>query len=107
VSIDISGLNLAELTELQNNIRIALSQRKSAAKNRLIDDIKAIAKNSGFSLEELLGSAQPGPKRVRTTTAAKFRSPHDHSQTWSGRGRRPHWIIALLATGQNLDSLAI
>lgn len=107
MNLDISGLNLAELTELQSVIHTEINQRKTAAKSSLIEDLKALARKSGFSLEELLGTGQPRPKRLRSMTAAKFRNPQDLTQTWSGRGRRPHWIIELLATGTSLDSLAV
>ncbi|WP_333829671.1 H-NS histone family protein, partial [Pararhodobacter sp.] len=33
--------------------------------------------------------------------------PADTSQTWTGRGRQPRWVVAALADGKTLDDLAI
>jgi DNA-binding protein H-NS len=37
----------------------------------------------------------------------KYRNPAIPSETWSGRGRQPHWVIALLASGVALDDCRI
>ena len=67
--------------------------------------VRAVAKEHGFTVEELLGA-----KPVIRTTAkgvAKYANPDDPSQTWSGRGRQPAWVKAALATGKPMASLAI
>jgi DNA-binding protein H-NS len=37
----------------------------------------------------------------------KFQNPEDPSETWSGRGRQPRWVIAFLAAGRAIDDLRI
>jgi DNA-binding protein H-NS len=37
----------------------------------------------------------------------KFQNPKSPYQTWSGRGRQPHWVDELLATGKRLEDLRI
>jgi DNA-binding protein H-NS len=37
----------------------------------------------------------------------KFRNPELSSETWSGRGRQPHWVLELLASGASLDDCRI
>ncbi|WP_315828641.1 H-NS histone family protein [Bradyrhizobium sp. SZCCHNG3015] len=37
----------------------------------------------------------------------KFQNPENPLQTWSGRGRQPHWLVALLAKGNALEDLKI
>jgi DNA-binding protein H-NS len=45
---------------------------------------------------EKIKSAYP---RVR----AKYRNPKDPLQTWSGRGYKPKWLTAFLASGHSID----
>ena len=39
--------------------------------------------------------------------AIKYANPDDHSQTWTGRGRRPFWLLARLKKGASLEDFAI
>ena len=43
----------------------------------------------------------------RANVAAKYANPADASQTWTGRGRKPKWVVELLASGKSLDDAAI
>ena len=51
--------------------------------------MEEMAKASGFSVSELFG----GRKSKGSKIAPKYRNPKDPSQTWTGRGRRPNWIV--------------
>ena len=42
---------------------------------------------------------QPKPAKVKTKSEPKYQNPHDSSQTWSGRGRKPSWFEASLKKG--------
>jgi DNA-binding protein H-NS len=37
----------------------------------------------------------------------KYRNPERPSETWSGRGKQPHWVGAQLRTGKKIDDLLI
>ena len=37
--------------------------------------------------------------------AVRFRNPEDHTQTWSGRGRRPAWYNEAQAAGRPIEDL--
>ena len=53
----------------------------------------------------LIGKAgRPGA--VEKTVVVKYRHPDDPALTWSGRGKRPLWVVEYLATGKSLDDLA-
>jgi DNA-binding protein H-NS len=55
------------------------------------------------ALLELLG-ATAGTGIV---AAMKYRHPEDSALTWSGRGRKPRWVVEFLAKGGKIESLAI
>jgi DNA-binding protein H-NS len=47
------------------------------------------------------------PRRPYPPVVPKFANPDQPSQVWSGRGRRPHWVIEKLASGRGLQDLRI
>jgi len=38
---------------------------------------------------------------------ARYANPDDRSQTWTGRGRRPDWLIARRKKGEKIEKFAI
>jgi DNA-binding protein H-NS len=51
--------------------------------------VAEMAAKAGFSVNELFGASNG----KRSAMAAKSRNPKDPSQTWTGRGRKPIWIV--------------
>jgi len=39
--------------------------------------------------------------------APKYRNPSDPEQTWSGRGRKPGWLVTALEAGVDISDLEI
>src|SRR5262245_7822555 len=37
----------------------------------------------------------------------KYRNPDRPSETWSGRGKQPRWMMALLKSGKRMDDFTI
>ena len=57
----------------------------------------ALASEAGYSLDELMSDK---PKK---SVKNKYRNPDDFSETWTGRGRKPKWIITLLDSGKSIE----
>ena len=95
----------AELLELRQRVDAALLDRKSSEERELKQKLEALAAESGFSMSDLFGGKKVGKKG--SVGAAKFRNPKDSSQTWTGRGRKPNWLVDALKKGVKLESLAI
>jgi DNA-binding protein H-NS len=49
----------------------------------------------------------PDQRRPYPKVLPKYRNPKDPAETWSGRGRQPHWVRAQLQSGKKLDDLRI
>ncbi|KFI28127.1 H-NS histone family protein [Paenirhodobacter enshiensis] len=87
-------------------IHVAQERARDEAKAAALEAIKA----TGFSFTELFGgetAATGKPARAKTASVAKYANPADPTQTWSGRGRKPHWVVEWLAAGKALDDLLI
>ena len=37
----------------------------------------------------------------------KYRNTDNNEETWTGRGRKPTWLVDALATGRKLEDFAI
>jgi hypothetical protein len=37
----------------------------------------------------------------------RYRNPENPAETWSGKGKKPSWVAAALASGKTLESLEI
>ncbi|WP_370639366.1 H-NS family nucleoid-associated regulatory protein [Cognatishimia sp. F0-27] len=85
----------------QKALRTVETRRRAEAKKAA----EQAAKEFGFSLEEVLGGAPKASKQ--TKGVPKYANPADKSQTWTGRGRKPQWVIDALENGHSLDELAL
>lgn len=102
MNIDFETLSREELQTLINNAQKAL---KTVDARRRVEAKRAAemaAKEYGYSLDEVM---EAGPKGSKG--APKYANPADPTQTWTGRGRKPNWVIAALEEGKSLDDLAI
>jgi DNA-binding protein H-NS len=104
---NISKLNYNELLGLEAKVSAAIAKRKQEEKTDLRRKIAALAKDSGFDLEEVVGTKKNGRGTRGTKVAPKYRHPKDAALTWTGRGRQPLWLVAELKKGKKLESFLI
>jgi DNA-binding protein H-NS len=52
-------------------------------------------------------SIDRAPRRKYPKVLPKYCNPLAPSETWSGRGKRPRWLVAALETGHRLDEFEI
>ncbi len=86
-----------DLQNFQATLNAAIEQRKEQDKIDLHNEMQALASKHGFSLDEFLVNP---PKKAK---AAKYRNPANGKQVWAGRGRKPNWLIELLAAGRKVE----
>jgi DNA-binding protein H-NS len=66
-------------------------------------------KSEKLALEERLRilKAPIVARRPYPPVSPKFRNPDKPSETWSGRGKRPRWLVAQLKSGKRIDDFRI
>ncbi len=104
--MDLSKLSIKELQNLLHKIPAELKKRDAKDKNRVLDEVKALAKSRGYSLDDLIDGA-PRKTRAGGVVPQKFRHPENADLQWTGRGRKPKWVESWLNGGGNLDALRI
>lgn len=120
-----SGWTLERLKKERLKIDKAIATAEKRDKKATLAKMAVIAKQNGFELHELMtGSnvkqtteAKPKSKtkskpasktrKTRGKVAPKYCNPGKSSETWTGRGRQPLWVKALLDDGATLEDLKI
>ena len=103
--MDLNNLSLDELKALQNDVAVAIFNYEKRKKAEALAAVEETARAAGYSLKELLGDEKPS--KAKTKAEPKYANPADPNQTWTGRGRKPKWVEALLVSGKTLEDLAI
>lgn len=105
--MNLSSLSVIELRELQQKIPAELKRREHEEKAVILGELRAFAKERGYSLDDLLtkeaGAKISGGNKVKI----KYRHPENAELAWTGRGRKPKWVESWLAEGKALDGLLV
>ena len=101
----LNKLSHQELVELQVKIAAIIGKKREQERAAVKEKISKLAASSGFDVKELLGVSRG--KGSRAKVAIKYANPKDPGQTWTGRGRKPLWIVAELKRGKKLESFTI
>jgi DNA-binding protein H-NS len=91
-----------ELQTFQATLNEAIEQRKEQDKSELYDKIASLTTESGFSLDEVLGGGSS--KKIKMV---KYRNPSNTKQMWAGRGRKPNWLLELIAGGRRIEEFRV
>lgn len=87
---ELAALSLKELRALGERVEAAIAEREKQERADVKAKLAEMAQKAGFSVGELFGS---GKGSKRSAAAIRFRNPKDPSQTWTGRGRKPNWLV--------------
>lgn len=100
--INVEGLSYKALVTLQSQIETAIAARKAEDAKALKAQLAELAKKNGFSVDELFGNRKKNAK-----AEIKFRNPKNPAETWTGRGRKPNWLVAAVKRGTKIESFEI
>lgn len=102
MQIDLENMSRDELKTLIKDAEKALksvdARRKAEAKRAAEDALREF----GYSLDDIVSGDGKGSKGV-----AKYANPADPTQTWTGRGRKPNWVLDALREGKSIDDMMI
>jgi DNA-binding protein H-NS len=105
MAINLKRLSPKQLDQLSAQIEEHKKSHRQTTIVALKAKIAAMAKAEGVELDDLFARQRDTGKRSKV--AQKYWNPSDHSQTWSGRGRQPHWYVAAVKAGKTERSLLI
>jgi DNA-binding protein H-NS len=104
--IDFESWSLDELWTLHGEISGVLTARIRAEKGELEKRLAALSR--GTIVAGDLENLQPNgkPRRRYPRVLPKYRNPQT-SETWSGRGKRPRWLVAAVKSGRKIEEFRI
>lgn len=102
---DLSGLSVSELEELRTELDTLIETKRAGEAARLAEELQEKAAAAGVDVDAVLANLT-GKKR-RAKAQPKYQHPTNQKLTWTGRGKKPKWIVELLDQGKSLESLEI
>lgn len=105
--IDLSKMSLVDLKAHARDVQQAIEDFEKTKRAEALAEIEAVAAKFGFKAADLLGGKAPKAYRAKGSVSPKYRHPETASVTWSGRGRKPGWIVDGLAKGKKIEDFAI
>lgn len=99
---DLAELSLKQLEELKARVEEAISEARVREKAELRQKFTELAAKSGLSLSDVMDTGRRGKK-----AAVKYQNPDNPAETWTGRGRKPNWLVAKLGRSGKIESFLI
>ena len=103
--LNLEGFSLLQLEELSERVAKEIVRKREARRRELREEMEKLAEREGLTLEEVIRAGKK--PRTRQPPKQKYRNPGKPSQTWSGRGKQPAWVVAALDSGKSLEDLEI
>ena len=98
---DLVAIPSKALLGFQITLNDAIERRKELDKTEFREKVISLATELGVPMEEVLLTP------LRKVPNIKYRNPDNPTQGWSGRGRKPNWLLALIETGKSIDEFEI
>lgn len=106
--VELEAMALDDLWSLHEEISAILSARIKAEKRELEKRLAVL--NRGMDVIEESSDSRPiqngKPRRKYPRVMPKYRNPQT-SETWSGRGKRPRWLVAAMKSGRKMEEFRI
>jgi len=100
-------MSLDELWSLHERVSAILSTRIKAEKYELEKRLAILSRGVDGAAETGASKSMDGkPRRKYPRVLPKYRNPQT-SETWSGRGKRPRWLVAAMKSGHKIEEFKI
>lgn len=98
----VAKMTIQELVATRDEFQVLITEKQEEEKTRLLASFQELAEQAGLTVAEVVAKLQPastGGKsdKVRNPAKPKYQNPADENETWTGRGRKPHWVQNFLA----------
>jgi len=108
--LNLDSMSVDEMWQLHEEISRVLSVRLTSEKRELEKRLEQLRRDKQVpSLKSSSGMKDLArvPRRKYPRVYPKYQNPEVPSETWSGRGKTPRWLVAALKTGHKLEEFAI
>lgn len=107
-AFNVDKLSLKELVDLESKVQKAIAVARDRERSELKRKVADMAETHGFSVAELFGGVRGrGAGKNKSVGLAKYANPENKFDTWTGRGRKPNWLVERLRKGAKLADFSI
>lgn len=103
----IDNLDIVQLQALKLHADELIEKKQKEQLDDAYEQLLEIASSVGLSLEALIEHGQNKKTVNKRTVEPRYKNPDDAEQTWTGRGKKPRWVMDQLEKGKTLDDLLI
>ncbi len=103
--INLDAMSVDDMWQLHEEIGRVLSVRLTAEKRALEKRLEQLRQEPTRPSEEK--KLERAEKRKYPPVYPKYQNPQEPTETWSGRGKMPRWLVAALKSGHKLDEFTI
>jgi DNA-binding protein H-NS len=89
-------MSYTQLLALQERVEEAIAGKRLEDAQATKEQLRAMAEKAGFDIKELFGKRGAS----KGSGVAKYR-------TWTGRGRKPNWLVDAVKKGAKIESFKI
>jgi DNA-binding protein H-NS len=107
--IDLEAMSVDDLWSLHEQISEILSERIAQEKRELEERLAVLNRGRSFlDAKDVAPSLNSNGKlrRKYPRVFPKYRNPQT-SETWSGRGKQPRWLVAAIKNGRKIEDFVI
>ena len=108
---DLETMSIDDLWTLHERVSKVLSIRIASEKRELEKRLAYLNGGSAAIAREVERAARGGiedkPRRKYPRVLPKYRNPSRPSETWSGRGKQPRWLVAAIESGRKINDFKI
>ncbi len=101
--IDLESLDVDQLRAITENAQNLIAQKQHQRLYDAYTQFERIAEESNSSIDEILKAGE----KLEKKRSIKYRNTDNEEETWTGRGRKPTWLVDALAAGRHLEDFAI
>jgi len=104
--LELEAMSLDELWLLHEKTSAILSARIKAEKHELEKRLAVLNRGMDIIDGSEIQAFNGKPRRKYPRVLPKYRNPQT-SETWSGRGKRPRWLVAAMKSGRKIEEFRI
>jgi DNA-binding protein H-NS len=105
--IDLDAMSVDEMWRLHEKIGQVLSVRLTSEKRELEKRLAQLRRENEMHAVSPEAGSVSRERRKYPRVYPKYQNPKDPSETWSGRGKQPRWLVAALKTGHRIEEFMI
>jgi DNA-binding protein H-NS len=106
MKLELESMSLDDLWSLHEEISGIVSVRIKAEKHELEKRLAVLSGGLRGVPNSPEASSVGKPRRKYPRVLPKYRNPQT-SETWSGRGKRPRWLVAAMKSGRKIEEFRI